>query len=43
MSPGQTLGQALWQPHKWLCRGPDLLGHHEVSSLEATQEVKKAD
>lgn len=33
--PGQTLGQALWQPHKWLCRGPDLSGHHQVSSLEA--------
>lgn len=38
-SPGWALGQALWQRHKWWCRGPVLAGG-QVSSEWTTRETK---
>lgn len=41
-SPGQALGQVLWQRHKWWCKGPELAGD-QVSSEWTTREAKKAE
>lgn len=38
-SPAWALGQALWQRHKWWCRGPVLAGG-QVSSEQTTRETK---